>query len=112
MPTFDKSYIIQYVENELPADERRAFEAELQRNPVLAAETARYRELRGELEQRLKPDAGAESLKATLQEMSGRYFGQASTRPAGKVRPILRYATAVAAGLILFVAGWWFFRGN
>src|SRR5579863_5194712 len=112
MPTFDKSHIIQYVENELPADERQAFEAELQHNPTLAAETARYRELRGELEQRLQPDAGAEALKATLRLIGGKYFGQASARPAGKVRPMLRYVMAVAAGVVLILAGFWFFRGN
>jgi hypothetical protein len=112
MPTFDKSYIIQYVENELPADEKQAFEAELQRNPTLAAETARYRELRGELEQRLQPDAGAEALKATLQAMRGRYFVQAPAGTAGKVRPMVRYVMAIAAAVVLTLAGIWFFRGN
>jgi tetratricopeptide (TPR) repeat protein len=112
MPTFDKSYIIQYVENELPADEMQAFEAELQRNPMLAAETARCRELLNELEQRLQPDAGVEALKATLRVTSGRYFGQAPARSTAKVRPMARYVMGIAAGLVLILAGLWFFRAN
>jgi hypothetical protein len=112
MATYDTSHIIQYVDDELSADERRAFEAELERDPALAAETARYRELRSVLAERLREDPGADALKATLGDMRGRYFGGASGVGGAKVRPMLRYVIGIAASVVLIVAGWWLFGGN
>jgi negative regulator of sigma E activity len=109
MATYDKEWIIQYVENELPEAERLNFEAELQRDPALAAETARYRELRDVLRERLAEDATGDALKATLGEMNKRYFEQetpsglkalsaSSTRARGaKVRRLVSYAAGLAA---------------
>ena len=112
MANYDRTYIIQYVDGELSAEERLAFEAELGRDSVLAEAVARYRELRMVLGERLAEDPGADALKATLGEMRGRYFGMATGGSGAKVRQMVRFAAGIAAAVVLVVAGWWLFRGN
>ena len=53
MATYDKETIIRYVDDELPPEERQEFEAALQTDASLAAETTLYRELRDTLSDRL-----------------------------------------------------------
>lgn len=112
MTTYDRSYIVQYVEGDLPEEERKAFESELERNAALAAETSQYRELRAMLAERLRDDEAATALQATFQEMRDRYFGQAPVVARGKVRPMARAIAGMAAAVLLVFGGIWYFRGN
>lgn len=128
MATNDKENIIRYAEGELPEEERRQFEADLQKDPSLAAELSLYQELKAELQLRLPRDEQKEALLDTLQGMRQRHFGGGATaqtagggvRAAGapaaagdKVQgalgaarriPITRWVTGmVAAASVIFV---------
>jgi len=114
MATYDKEIIIRYVEEELSPEEKRQFEADLQKDPSLADEVSLYREVRSVLQERLKPDEGADRLRTTLQGMNAGYFaGTAVTAAAtgGNVRRIsmMRWMTgmAAAASVILAVVLLW-----
>ena len=74
MATYDKETIIRYVDDELPPEERHQFEAALQTDVSLAAETTLYRELKDTLADRLPPDETREALQETLRGMNTRYF--------------------------------------
>ena len=74
MATYDKETIIRYVDDELPPEERQEFEAALQTDASLAAETTLYRELRDTLADRLPADKTREALQETLRGMNTRYF--------------------------------------
>src|SRR5258708_1384518 len=78
MATYDKERIIRYVEEELSAEERQQFEADLQKDPSLVAEVSLYEELKATLRQRLLPDDGAAALRRTLKVMNAKYFGAAA----------------------------------
>src|SRR5258708_13434631 len=78
MATYDKERIIRYVEEELSAEERQQFEADLQKDPSLVAEVSLYEELKATLRQRLLPDDGAAALRRTLKGMNAKYFGAAA----------------------------------
>ena len=111
MATYDKETIIRYVDDELPPEERQEFEAALQTDASLAAETTLYRELRDTLSDRLPADKTREALQETLRGMNTRYFAAEpatgdtpvrtlSQRPLRKYWPIL---PAVAAAIVLLL---------
>ncbi|HEV2355313.1 MAG TPA: tetratricopeptide repeat protein [Puia sp.] len=112
MPNYDTEYIIQYLSNELSETERADFEAELVRDPELAATTEHYREMLGVLAGRLDPDPGAQALEKTLIQMRDRYFGGATGPTRGVVRSMRRVASGIAAALLLVAGGFWLFRHN
>lgn len=117
MATYDKEMIIRYVEEELSAEERRQFEADLQQDPSLAGEVALYKEVRSVLQERLKSDEGRDALRATLQGMNKKHFGTdagamadiAGGRREAKRISMSRWLTgmAAAASVILAVVLLW-----
>ena len=113
MATYDKEMIIRYVEEELSAEERRQFEADLQKDPSLADEVTLYREVRSVLQERLQPDEGAGRLRTTLQGMNTKYFSGDETNaiPATGAKRIsmTQWMTgmAAAASVILAVVLLW-----
>ena len=119
---YESHNIIHYLTNELSPADREAFEAELDRDPGLAAETARYREMLGVLEDRLPEDKPGNALKSTLDGMREKYFGTASRgrvvdfpaakRPVMIQRSTVRIISGIAAILVLVVAGLWVLRDN
>lgn len=90
MATYDKETIIRYVDDELPPEERHQFEAALQTDASLAAETTLYRELRDTLADRLPVDETRSALQETMKGMNARYFaanpaiGQSTERAIGQ----------------------------
>lgn len=110
MPTYDKEFIIRYVDDELDAGERQQFEADLQDDPALGAEVALYRELKATLGQRLVPDAEATALQDTLAAFNREYFKDGAAREAGtpitgaKRIPLTRWVAGMAAAASVIIA--------
>lgn len=101
MPTYDKEFIIRYVEDELDAAEKQQFEAHLREDPSLAAEISLYRELKATLRERLPPDDGAAALQQTLSAFNKEYF----KKDAGARRiPLTRWLTGMAAAASVIIA--------
>jgi len=123
MPGYDKEYIIRYVEGELPEEEIRRFEADLQQDPSLVAEVSLYKELKTTLQQRLPEEEKDAAFRNTLREMNQQYFGasSASSTPIIPLSPtsplttdhsripLTRWLTgmAAAASVILAVVLLW-----
>lgn len=101
MPTYDKEYIIRYVDGELDATEREQFEAYLQKDPFLAAEIALYRELKATLAERLPPDETAVALSDRLSALNQHYFKQKT--PIRRI-PVIRWTAGIAAAALLVIA--------
>src|ERR1700760_4896485 len=108
MPTYDKEMIARYAEGDLPEEERRQFEAELQRDPSLADELALYREIRATLHERLPADQQREALIATLQQMRPLVAAERGTTPIRSLTPFpagrlirMRWIGAVAAACVI-----------
>jgi tetratricopeptide (TPR) repeat protein len=100
MATYYKEMIIRYVEEELSAEERRQFEEDLGKDASLAAEVSLYKELRSVLQERIVPDAGADVLRKTLQDMNTKYF----TRGGAKRIPLTRWLAGMAAAASVVIA--------
>jgi hypothetical protein len=100
MPTYDKEFIIRYVDGELDAAERRDFEVQLEQDPSLAGEVALYQELKATLSDRLPPDNTATALRARLSALNKEYF-----KPDTGARriPMVRWASGIAAAAVLLV---------
>jgi len=90
MPTYDKNTIIRYVDGELPPEERQEFEADLQKDPSLAAEVALYEDLKATLQERLPRDDTGMALRSTLKEMNKNYFGSTDSQTSASVIPMHR----------------------
>src|SRR3954471_10027991 len=99
--------IARYVEGEMTADERSAFEATLASDASLRQQLALYQEVDTSLQQHFNADEQRQQLQHTMQSMRGEFFGAAST-PAKVVslKRTLRAAVAVAAILIAVVFVW------
>ncbi|MDP4149607.1 MAG: hypothetical protein Q8927_20545 [Bacteroidota bacterium] len=106
MATYDKEYIVRYIDGELTADERQEFEAELRRNPALTAEISLYRELKETLGQRLKPDEHRDALRARLAILGKSHFDRViPLAPRGARRISLnRWLAGMTAAASLIVA--------
>jgi tetratricopeptide (TPR) repeat protein len=101
MTPYDKEFIIRYVDDELSAEERRQFEADLQMDPSLAAEVALYKEVKATLQQRLPQDAGSEALRNTLRELNKDYFGVPAR---ARQVPMIRWLAGMAAAASVIIA--------
>lgn len=101
MPTYDKEFIIRYVDGELDAVERQDFEAQLERDPSLAGEVALYRELKATLLERLPTDDTALALREHLSTLNNEYFRLNS---GARRIPMVRWATGMAAAVLFIVA--------
>ena len=102
MATYDKEFIVRYAEDELTEEEKRQFEADLQKDPSLAAELSLYLELKATLQQRLPQDTTGEALRSTLSDLNKIYFEPAAS-PARRL-PAFRWMTAAAAAACIVVA--------
>ena len=98
MPTYDKEFIIRYVDGELDVPERQDFEAQLEQDPALAAEVALYRELKVTLAERLGPDDTAKALEERLSALNREYF--TGTTGARRI-PMVRWVSGIAAAVLL-----------
>jgi predicted Zn-dependent protease len=99
--------IARYVEGDMTADERSAFETNLASDAALRQQLALYQEVNASLQQNFRADEQRQQLQHTMQSLRGEFFGAAS-QPA-KVIPFKRYlraAVAVAAILIAVVFVW------
>ncbi|AEW01845.1 hypothetical protein A4D02_07525 [Niastella koreensis] len=99
--------IARYVEGEMTAEERLAFEASLASDEGLRQQLALYQEVGTTLQQHFNADEQRQQLQHTLQSLRGGFSGAAS-QPA-KVIPFKKYlrgAVAVAAILIAVVFVW------
>jgi len=101
MPTYDKEFIIRYVDGELDAAERREFEVQLDQDPSLAGEVALYRELKATLSERLGADDTATALRERLSAMNKEYF---PANTGARRIPMVRWATGIAAAVLFIVA--------
>jgi len=104
MATYDKLYMIRYLEGELTPEEQQGFEAALQSDPALAAELAECREVINTLQQRLPQDDTATALRRSMQELNREHF-----KREAKLVSFKRYYTGVAAAaaiIILAVVLW------
>jgi hypothetical protein len=128
MSGYNKESIVRYVEDELSAEEKQQFEADLRKDPSLRAEVALYRELKASLQERLGQDAQRDALAGTLQQMQTIYFGTDSrasisrtespiagavarspvqVRPRARQLRILLYGMTAAASVILVTMLLW-----
>lgn len=116
MSTYDKEIIARYEEGDLPEEERRQFETELQQDPALAEELALYREIKATLQDRLPADGQREALIGTLHKLRplvaapGSATGPGSAASAPSPTPAaaptgrvirMRWISAVAAACIV-----------
>lgn len=80
MASYDKEWIVRYVDGELDPGEKAGFEAALQTDAELAAEVALYREVRAVLAERLPADATGEALKERTAQLNREYFREETIR--------------------------------
>jgi len=106
MATYDNQWIIRYVDGELDPEELGPFEAALQADAALAAEVARYRELKVVLRERLAEDETRTALVARTARLNEQYFspGSAGSPAIARQTSILRRLIPVAAAACLLVA--------
>jgi hypothetical protein len=99
--------IARYVEGDMTADERSAFEATLASDEALRQQLALYHEVDTSLQQHFNADEQRQQLQHTMQSLRGEFFGAAS-QPAKVIsfKRYLRGAVAVAAILIAVVFVW------
>ena len=99
--------IARYVEGEMTADERSAFEATLASDASLRQQLALYQDVDTSLQQHFNVDEQRQQLQHTMQSLRGEFFGAVS-KPAKVVslKRTLRAAVAVAAILIAVVFVW------
>lgn len=113
--------IARYVDDQMTADERQAFDAALETDPELQQQMALYLDVDTTLQQQFGRDEQREQLQGTLQQMRQEYFGEKAASPLdtasapqtgvqpAKVIPFKRYlgaAIAVAAVLIVGLFVW------
>ncbi|HXB07344.1 MAG TPA: hypothetical protein VNW04_09515, partial [Puia sp.] len=105
MATYDKEWIIRYVDGELSPEELGLFEAAMQTDTSLATEVGLYRELKAVLGERLSGDPAREALTQRTNQLNKQYFGQGTfnTTPLRKI-PALRWLSTVAAAACILVA--------
>jgi len=99
--------IARYVEGEMTADERSAFEVSLASDEGLRQQLALYQEVDTSLQQHFNADEQRQPLQHTMQSLRGEFFGGAA-QPAKVIsfKRYLRSAVAVAAILIAVVFVW------
>ncbi|HVS96361.1 MAG TPA: tetratricopeptide repeat protein [Puia sp.] len=105
MATFDKEWIVRYVEDGLSPEERRQFELRLEEDPGLRSQVALYREVRSVLEKRLPADQNEQSLRVSLQQLNAEHFSPAGQTAKGPRRiSLTRWAAGMAAAAAIIVA--------
>jgi len=99
--------IARYVEGEMTADERSAFEATLASDASLRQQLALYQDVNTSLQQHFNADEQRQQLQHTMQSLRGEFFGAVS-QPAKVIsfKKYLRGAVAVVAILIAVVFVW------
>lgn len=76
MNTYDYDMINRYVEGEMTAGEKQAFEQQLALDAELKKEVELYREVNAALQTRLHPGEGENALRATMEELRPQYFSE------------------------------------
>ena len=100
MSVSDYDIISRYLDGEMNAEEKKAFEEQLQRDAALQKEVDLYREVNETLKMKLHPDENELALLNSMEEMRGEYF-----KPVAKVVPfkqLRRWIAAAAVVVVLF----------
>jgi tetratricopeptide (TPR) repeat protein len=113
MPDYNNERIARYVEDDLSAEERRQFEADLQNDPSLRAGLSLYAELKASLQQRLPQDDQRNALLVTLRQMNKIHFVTSAPAAIVPIAPriwhlrTLLYGMTAAASVILAIVLFW-----
>lgn len=113
--------IERFLSGEMPADERAAFEKELQTDQVLREETEHYASTMESLRRTLHSSEEERSLRGKLEQRRGHYFsgeehfpeeehfpGEAKKRePKIRVLPLMRWAAAAAVLAVVWIWSPW-----
>lgn len=102
MSTPDYDMISRYLDGEMNAEEKKAFEEQLQQDATLQKEVDLFREVNETLKMKLHPDENELALLNSLEEMRGEYF-----KSGAKVVPfrqLRRWMAAAAAVIIVAVS--------
>jgi predicted Zn-dependent protease len=101
MSTPDYDMISRYIDGEMNAEEKKAFEELLQQDAALQKEVGLFRDVNETLKMKLHPDENEQALRNSLEELRGEYF-----KTRSKVIPFkpLRRWLAAAAALIIIAA--------
>jgi predicted Zn-dependent protease len=96
--------VARYVENDLDEAEKTVFENRLLTDVELQQHLARYHDIHQSLKMQLANDANDKQFKATLKELNKRHF-KTETKVIS-FRPILKWASGIAAILVIGLFIW------
>jgi len=102
MSEYDYDMISRYFEGEMNAEEKKAFEEQLQQDAALQNEVDLFRDVNETLKMKLHPDENELAFRNSLEEMQGEYF-----KSGAKVVPfrqLRRWMAAAAAVIIIAVS--------
>ena len=102
MKEFDHDMISRYLDGEMNAEERKAFEAQMQQDVNLKQEVELTKDVNETLQLKLHPGENELALRNTLQEVSDEYFSDKSRQI--KIIPFKRYRWIAAAAAVLIFA--------
>ena len=102
MKEFDHDMISRYLNGELNAEERKAFEAQMEQDVNLKQEVELTKDVNETLQLKLHPGENELALRNTLQEISDEYFSDKSGQI--KIIPFRRYRWIAAAAAVLIFA--------
>ena len=102
MKNFDHDMISRYLDGEMNADERKAFETEMQLDADLKNEVELTKDVNETLKLKLHPGENELVLRNTMEEMRSEYFSKKSEQI--KIIPFRRYRWISAAAAVLIFA--------
>jgi tetratricopeptide (TPR) repeat protein len=105
MNTYDYDMISRYVDGEMTAEEKQAFEQQLMQDAELKKEVELYREVNVALQSQLHPDEGEKALRLTLEDLRQQHFKTSGAKVI-QMRRNRWLAAAAAAAVILAVLIW------
>jgi hypothetical protein len=102
MKDFDHDMISRYLDGEMNAEERNAFEAQMQLDADLKNEVELTKDVHETLKMKLHPGENVLALRNTLQEMRSEYFSKETQQ--AKIVLFRRYRWIAAAAAVLIFA--------
>lgn len=104
-----KEMIERYLEGDLTAEERIAFEQQLQQDPALAAELALHKKIHAEMQQHTLHEKKQQELNTTITSLNKEFFKQPA--PVRRIKRWWYAAAGVAAAVVLLLV-WNLFSGT